>query len=117
MKQWIPLAASLLAVSLTASAEEAMYKPLSQRDNDPFVFCTQGMKRPDPCWIPMPPYGHGNWMYTWLCNEPNVKYGRQWTPAERQGLDEYMEVCSAARSSGTWDRAAGSRPEDTPFSH
>jgi hypothetical protein len=115
MKQWISLLASLFVLS--ASAQEPTYKHLSQRDNDPFVFCTQGMKRMDPCWIPIPPYGDGLWMYTWLCDEPNTETGRSWTQAEREGLSDYQQVCSAARSYGEWDTKAGAKPENVPFSH
>jgi hypothetical protein len=111
------IAVSLLVLIGKAVAQDAMYSELSQRDNDPFVFCTQGMKRPDPCWIPLEPYGYGIWTYTWLCDEPNTETGRAWTSAERQGLKDYVLVCSAARSNGAWDKKAGPRPENVPNPH
>lgn len=115
MRRWISIVAMTFACA--ATAQNAVYKHLSQRDNDPFVFCTQGMKRPDPCWIPLPPYGFGIWTYTWICDEPNTETGRAWTQDEREGLDDYLAVCGAPRSNGEWDTKAGARAEDTPSPH
>jgi len=112
MKRWILIAALVMPCALTA--QEAFYKQIHYRDNDPFLFCTKGMKIWDPCWIPIPPYT-GQWMYTGICRPPN-KYGRSWTQDDRQALDELEEICPAAQQSGGWD-GRGGRSDKTPYSH
>lgn len=77
-------AAALVAVSNSALAI-GMYMPVG-RDNDPFVFCTQGV--PEDGWVAVNPLS-GSW--TAITEYPNL----QWIPA-------FEAVCPAAMSMGVW---------------
>jgi len=106
----------LMAGISTCGTVVAQTDYIRERDNDPFVFCTQGMKMPAPCWIPIPEYGYARWTYTGVCDEPNPK-GRAWTQAERDGLEDYIRVCGIPKSNGGWDTREGPRPEGYPTEH
>lgn len=94
--------------------QQGFYQELRYRQNDPFVFCTQGQDTMDTCWIPLPPYT-GAWTYTGICDEPN-EYGRSWYQRDRDSLKQYMEVCPQAMESGDWDGRGGA-PENSPSRH
>ena len=83
------------------------------RAGDPFLFCTQGLKIPDPCWRPLPPYT-GNYTLTGACDPPNT-YGRSWTADDSESLLQYSRICPQAITSGAWKGQAP--PESTPFEH
>lgn len=83
------------------------------RASDPFVFCTQGLKIPDPCWRPLPPY-IGQSTLTGVCDPPNP-YGRSWTADDTESLAEYERICPEAVDSGAWK--GHTPPESTPFEH
>lgn len=108
MKYWIALAGLLFSASAAAQ-----YDTIHYRDNDPFVFCHYGMKIPDPCWVPMPPYT-GAWMYTGICDPPN-EYGREWTKDDTQALQELERICAMTSSSGSWQGSGTG--ENSPYSH
>ena len=109
MKYWIALAC--VVFSATAGSQ---YVPLRYRDNDPFVFCRYGMKIPDPCWVPIPPYT-GQWMYTLVCDPPNYPDGRSWTPEDTDALTQLETVCPMTSSSGSWK--GGGTGENSPYAH
>ena len=115
MKCWIAL--SLAFVALNASAQSVgYYEPLRYRDNDPFVFCTQGQDlklNPAPCWKPLPPYT-GNHMWMPYCRPPNP-YGKDWTDEDWDSYFQYLRVCPAAIKSGRWEGEG--RPESSPYEH
>lgn len=109
MFRWI----LLFAVVLAGQASAQMYERINYRDDDPFVFCTQGLKRVDKCWVPIPPYT-GQYVLTGICRPPN-KYGRNWDKDDTQSLQEYVRICPHAETSGGWDGPG--RPESTPTEH
>jgi hypothetical protein len=108
MKTWI-IAASLL-FSSAVGAQGGDF--IRYRANDPFVFCTQGMKIPVPCWVPIPPY-NGEFMYTGLC-EPNP-YGRPWDAQDYDALQQLVSICPKAVTSGGWKGVGGGAT--SPFIH
>jgi hypothetical protein len=103
-----------LMACVSAQAGQGMYEKLNYRNDDPFVFCTQGQDTWDTCWKPIPPYT-GAWIYTGICDEPNPK-GRSWYQRDRDSLSQYMRVCPNAIDSGSWDGRGGA-PENTPGPH
>jgi hypothetical protein len=112
MKTWMLLA--LAACSLQASAQSAgYYEPLRYRSNDPFLFCTKGQQNADKCWVPLPPYT-GAYMMMPYCDPPNT-YGKPWTQADYDSLQQYQSVCPRADNSGNWEGRG--QPESTPFTH
>jgi hypothetical protein len=116
MKHWmkLPLAVALLVIGADAAAQ---YYQLSYRDNDPFVFCTQGQNPkevPAPCWKPLPPFT-GNFMMMPYCKPPSYPYGKSWTNDDWKSLGEYLVVCPWAKESGGW-KGEGS-PESSPHEH
>lgn len=108
----LPLAFFTLFLCTSVSAQ-GMYEQLRYRSNDPFVFCTEGQKTLTKCWWPMPPYT-GAYMRNPGC-APENEYGPEWTVADYDSLDQYLSVCPAAISSGSW-KGSGS-PASTPFQH
>ena len=106
-----------VAMMLCAQAhahQDGFYEELRYRQDDPFLFCTRGQDTWDTCWKPIKPYT-GAWIYTGICDEPNPK-GRSWYQRDRDSLQQYMEVCPQAVSSGSWDGRGGS-PENSPSKH
>lgn len=101
---------------LNLSAQSGSYERLQYRDDDPFVFCTQGQDpriNPAPCWKPLPPYT-GNYMMMPYCRPPNP-YGKDWTQDDWNSLRQYLSVCSRAITPGSWEGQV--RPEQTPHTH
>lgn len=92
--RWI--AAVLLAFLLPISARSDTFLPIPFRDNDPFVFCTQGWSpfKVDMGWIPAPPYTTGLIIPlhpTWW-----------WSPQDWSALWYYQVVCPGALVPGAW---------------
>ena len=83
------------------------------RAGDPFVFCTQGLKIPGPCWRPLPPYT-GSYTLTGVCDPPNI-HGRSWTADDTESLTQYQSICQQAIDSSAWKGQIP--PESTPFEH
>lgn len=106
---------TLLLLLLPAVQAPDSYETLPYRDNDPFVFCTQGHEqhRARMCWQPLPPFT-GQWMPTGVCRPENT-YGRPWTARDRHALQLYLRVCPGAGQSGPWQGRG--RPEQTPHRH
>ncbi|WP_413623784.1 hypothetical protein [Luteibacter sp. Lutesp34] len=113
MKARIFLIAIAYAPSLLAQ-DSGFYKTIPYRDNDPFVFCTEGLKGWNKCWFPVDP-ANGTFMYTGVCDEPNPK-GRSWSFEDRDSLRLYQMVCPMAVQSGEWDGKGGS-PDNSPHPH
>lgn len=90
----------LTALLATIFSAASLGQELSFREGDPFVFCTEGMRIPAPCWKPVKPYT-GQFIYTGACH-PNP-YGRPWTAADTQALQELISICPQAQESGGWD--------------
>ncbi|WP_024889869.1 hypothetical protein [Luteimonas huabeiensis] len=99
------------------SAQSGFYERLRYRDDDPFVFCTQGQDpqiEPFPCWRPQPPYT-GAYTLMPYCRPPNPYGWKSWTYADRDSLQQYLRVCPKAGASGQWEGAG--RPEFDPVRH
>lgn len=91
----------------------------SFRDDDPFLFCSDGMKERPRAWNPLAP-AMGTWYPTpGYCAVPATScpyvYGINWTQREIDGVYLYMRVCPAAKRKGNWE--GGGRPENTPHNH
>lgn len=89
------------------------------RDDDPFLFCTDGMKERPRAWNPLVPTA-GTWFPTpGYCVVPATncpyRYGKDWSQREVDGVFLYMRVCPAAKQQGRWDGPG--RPENSPHSH
>jgi hypothetical protein len=107
----LSVAIVLSMLALPAIAQE----DLRFRAGDSFVFCAQGLKIPDPCWLPVPPYtGGNNYKLTGVCDPPNL-HGRSWTADDTESLAQYQRICAQAIDSGAWKGHAP--PESTPFEH
>ncbi len=113
MKLRILLFAAIYAPSVFAQ-DSGFYKTIPYRDNDPFVFCTEGLKGWNKCWIPLDP-ASGTFMYTFECDEPNPK-GRPWSSDDRESLRYYQMVCPMALRSGGWGGKGGSAA-NSPYPH
>ena len=100
MPRWA-LWSLVLMNSQVVAQSSGYYDLLCYRSNDPFVFCTQGQNIPDKCWMPVAPYT-GNYALTGACNPPN-QYGRSWTAADHDALNQYLSVCPKAMTSGSWE--------------
>lgn len=91
------------------------------RDDDPFLFCTSGMKERPRAWNPVKSV-IGLWAPTpgWcpypmqVCPYP-MSMLRGWTRREIQAVQLYMRICPAAASEGRWEGRG--RPDQTPNSH
>lgn len=103
----VPTAAVVMPTDASA---QAFYFPggLHYRDNDPFVFCTQGRKEESKCWIPLSPQSG---THIPLCYYP------YWSTDDWVSLGEYMLTCphGGAGSAGDW-KGKG-KAEDSPTSH
>lgn len=106
MKTWI-FAATLLFTG-TASAQFVNY-----RDNDPFVFCTYGVKNPARCWWPISPLS-GTVFEDPTCDPPNTPYGRPKTPDDYASEAEWFAVCTGV-GQGKW-KGQGTG-EQVPYDH
>jgi hypothetical protein len=106
MKHWI------IVLSLLFSGTVGAQEVIRYRYNDPFVFCTEGMKIPLPCWVPIAPFT-GQFMYTGLC-EPNP-YGRPWDQQDYDALSQLVMICPQARTSGGW--SGKGRADTSPLVH
>lgn len=97
----------------------AFYEFIRYRDNDPFLFCTDGQdpeKFPDRCWWPVAPFT-GAFMMNPICRPPNP-YGKDWTEADWDSLGQYLSVCPmAGGKSGTWNGKSGKQPNMVPHKH
>lgn len=132
MKHRILLAvgALLLSVSGMAWADKKPYIKINFRDDDPFVFCTQGIKDQDRSWKPLDPIS-GTYIpflpycptaippgstcpenvYPYVIFEP-------WTQNSWDAYLQYVVVCKFPHRQGDWTRRNGQgNPEDTPYSH
>jgi hypothetical protein len=114
---------TILIASFRVNAQgKGYYEPLIDpsgnyyRQNDPFVFCTQGyeVNWAQMCWYPTDPITAA-WLPTGICRPPNP-YGRPWYPRDNQALALYIRVCPKALKSGTWEGHNG-LPQNTPFAH
>ncbi|MFC3656828.1 hypothetical protein FZ025_00430 [Xanthomonas hyacinthi] len=113
MKQLLLCVSFCLAGNALAQSVNAPQETLRYRDNDPFVFCTEGQKNPDKCWMPLPPYT-GNYMTMPYC-QPVDPYGKPWTPQDYDSLGQYQRVCPRALKSGSW---TGPKPANmSPTAH
>lgn len=130
MKKRIWILAIMLGVQFTALADTPIYQRLACRDDDPFVFCTQGCKGKDKNWIPMSPES-GTWMpapvpgtygycpiaTTATCPANVYPYVifLPWTQTGVEAVYQYMAICPRAHDTGPWEGPG--RPESTPYDH
>ncbi|TLX20866.1 hypothetical protein [Thermomonas fusca] len=91
------------------------------RDDDPFLFCDDGMKERPRAWNPVSP-AQGIWAPTpgycpyplQTCPYPLTML-KGWSQREIDGVYLFMRVCPAAGGTGKWE--GNGRPENTPHSH
>jgi hypothetical protein len=90
-----------LGLAFPAAAQVVSVAPF--RGNDPFVVCTQGyeMTIAQECWVPLPPYTTGAYLYTGVCDPPN-EFGRSWTHRDVLALQIYLSACPGAMMPGVW---------------
>jgi hypothetical protein len=97
---------------------QAIYKELRangnlQREDDPFLFCTKGMKKSNPAWKPDSPASAGYIPQThkgW-CPHPTTStccYGKVcFRPWPQEDYDAYTKlrvvVCPAGQKAGKWE--------------
>lgn len=138
MKSW--LLALMLLFSAGAFAQSASPKPPCMgpspkgcytkladhtgkefRDDDPFLFCTAGMKERPRAWNPVEPIT-AQWVVTpGYCPFPMTTCPypfsalKGWSMREIIGLQRYVSVCPAGENRGRWDGKG--RPENSPHSH
>lgn len=112
MKKLLLLLLGTCSFSLLAQSS-GYYQPLNYRNDDPFLFCTQGQKNQDKCWVPTPPY-LGGFMMMPYCDPPNY-WGKPWTSDDYASLAQYVSTCPMAMSSGEWK--GNDMPENSPTSH
>ncbi|WCE02634.1 hypothetical protein [Pseudoxanthomonas sp. JBR18] len=126
-KRWIALVFAGLSAHAVAQSGN-FYEVIRYRDNDPFVFCTEGWKRDgdyfDTAWEPIPQYT-GPWIPHWplWCSIPTTScpenYGyyrpRDWTQKDLDAWQQYTRVCPAAMNSGKWNGQENAN--DTPGRH
>ncbi|UYB52716.1 hypothetical protein OCJ37_01755 [Xanthomonas sp. AM6] len=123
MKRWIWILVAFFGLQATAEAA-GFYVPLACRDDDPFVFCTQGCKDQDKNWIPTDPVS-GAWIAApGYCPYPTTGtccFGYvcflPWTQTAVTAVGQYMSVCPVARKEGNWKNTDGRRPESVPYDH
>ncbi|MGY0505430.1 hypothetical protein [Luteimonas sp. e5] len=89
------------------------------RDNDPFLFCTQGMRERPRAWNPLKP-SLGLWIVTpGYCIVPSTScpypYSISWSQREVDGERLYRTVCPAAMREGAWEGEG--QPDRTPWVH
>lgn len=106
MKPWILIV--LVALTLEAAAQsKGVYAIIPWRDNDPFVFCTEGpsTEGDNHWWIPIDP-ASGTWLPTGLpYNQPNYV-----------SLAYYMAICP--QGGGNRSDWKGARPANmVPYKH
>lgn len=77
----------IIANLATANPVTGIFAPVG-RSNDPFVFCTQGVREHN--WAPVNPMT-GTWRCTTRCKYVNYR----WIPV-------YQSICPAAMSMGPW---------------
>jgi hypothetical protein len=117
MKRWIPIVLAVIALQATAQDSVSPY-----RQNDPFVFCTEGWseQRAQACWWPSPPYTTGMYIMNPSCRPPN-KYGRDWSSDDYRALSLYQSVCPRALKNGSWGNddkdLKGKRANNVPSKH
>src|SRR5580765_8980572 len=99
----------LLGSSGVALADQRKYKFLRWRDNDPFVFCTQGIKDQDRAWRPIDPIS-GAWMLTpgycpfpvtGSCPYPFTML-MAWSQNSFDSFWDYQSVCKWPHRKGDW---------------
>ncbi|KTF40879.1 hypothetical protein OZ12_04525 [Xanthomonas translucens pv. translucens] len=122
MKRWIWILVAFLALLGSANAAP-IYERLACRDDDPFVFCTQGCKSPDKNWIPTSP-STGMWMATpGYCLYPTTGpccVGTyclmSWTQTAVNAVYQYERICPVGGGKAS-DWKGRQRPENVPKDH
>lgn len=104
------------------AGETPHYQRLGFRDNDPFVFCTQGLKDNPRAWSPEQP-ARALWRLTpGYCPVPSTgtcpiypyTYKR-WSNKDVNALSQYLSTCPHGEREGRW-RGQG-KPENAPYAH
>ncbi|MBD9367755.1 hypothetical protein [Xanthomonas sp. XNM01] len=106
----------VVALGLFGFELAAQNPRLDYRQQDPFLFCTEGQDErldPLPCWKPIPPFT-GQYIEMPYC-QPYSKYGKPWTFHDRRSLQQYRQVCPRGIQPGAWDGPG--RPDVTPRVH
>lgn len=126
----LAMGALLLFVAGFALADQRKYQFLRWRDNDPFVFCTQGIKDQDRAWKPLDPIS-GTYMFIppycptaippgSTCPENVYPYliFQAWSQNSWDSYLDYEVVCKWPHRKGDWTPRNGQgNAEDTPYSH
>ncbi|PKV11482.1 hypothetical protein CVO74_18190 [Xanthomonas prunicola] len=100
---------------------QSVYEKLVCRDNDPFVFCTQGCKGADKNWIAIDPISGTTAPMLGYCVQPSLSvcckgpYCGPWTQTGIDAYYQYKRICPKAMKRGSWN---GKRPpENVPHDH
>lgn len=121
MRSSVVLAALMWAAPVFAG-DSPYYEKLRFRDDDPFVFCTQGIKDNPRAWSPLQPV-QALWRLTpGYCPVPTTgscpvypyTY-KSWSNNDVASLQQYQSVCPRAEREGRW-RGRG-KPDNAPYSH
>lgn len=133
MKMILGFGFLLLLVAQANAQNQIGYRKDSKQD-DPFVFCTEGWKRngnwSNTAWNPVSPFTGGMaWIPHFLpwCPVPHpnntkcpVSFGwiqpRPWTKDDWQGYLKYEAVCPDGVTPGDWD-GNGGKAKDSPTRH
>lgn len=106
MKTWIFVAAASFAGAAAGQA-------IGYRAEDPFVFCTYGVKNPARCWWPISAAA-GTFMWDPTCNPPNAPYGRPRTQEDYESNAKWLAICTGVGQGGWEGEGTG---EQYPFDH
>lgn len=114
----------ILALFFAGQADvqaQSIYRKLVCRDNDPFVFCTQGCKGVDKNWAPLDPISGSTTPVLGYCVLPSPSvcckgpYCGAWTATAIEAYYQYKEICPKAMKQGKWN---GTKPpEAVPYVH
>ena len=126
MKRLLGMALLLASVFVARADQPGQSIDLACRDNDPYVFCTQGCKDRDKNWIPLVPIA-GTWISVpgycpWPQSEGACCVGQVcfalWTRTAVEAVGQYMAICPRAHEQGDWESYNGQgAAEDEPYSH
>ena len=121
------LACALFFVSSVLLASPPMYESHSEyRDNDVFLFCSDGLKKPR-AWMPLDPITAQWTAEPTYCPIPHDggecplcvhNYGvhfQSWTHNDYDAWQKWMRICPRGDEEGKWEGQG--RPENTPHSH
>jgi hypothetical protein len=127
MKRWLTLSAFFFTTA--AMAQSAIYEKIKYRDDDVFVFCTQGRDDNNKAWEPHSPYlGRMDWnslknfcpvpdspQYECPANVYPYVIFDEWSQDDWDAFQLYERICPYGEEEGSW--TGNDKPERTPKIH